>query len=160
MKIRLNRKSGDINPFHLRIIVPFILAGLLLAGTAVSASPAPVLNSDSQTSTTGFFQLSWLTDAQQVQLQEARDKAFTNPADTYLGTDKAALISGKKDGQWYYRARNILNTQPGPWSNTVEVTVKHHDLMRALMFFTLGLVIFVSLALLVILGSRKTNAQD
>jgi len=160
MKIRLNLISGDINPFHLPIIALFILAGLLLAGTAVSASPAPVLSSDSEISTTGFFHLKWLTDAQQIQLQEASDNAFTNPADIYLGSDEASLISGKKDGQWYYRARNILNTQPGPWSNTVKVTVKHHDLIRALMFFTLGLAIFISLTLLIILGSRKTNARN
>ena len=158
MKIKSNRISDDINLFHLPVVV--LLAALLLAATTVSASPAPVLNSDSEISTTGFFQLSWQSDAEQVQLQEAQDEGFSSPVDTYLGTDKASLISGKKDGQWFYRARNILDTEPGPWSNTVEVTVKHHDLMRAFMFFSLGLVIFVSLTLLVILGSRKANEQD
>lgn len=145
-----------------------LLMGALLltcqcpAGLARTPLPAPSLSSDTEIANAGFYRLSWQKpgDAVQIQLQEANDPSFAHAALHYQGPDDASVISGKPDGTWYYRAREISDQLTGPWSETVKVTVAHHPLSRAFMFFALGVVVFVATLLLVISGTKRGRSDS
>lgn len=85
-------------------------------------------------------------------LQEAASPEFSNASILYQGPDTATLVSGKADGTYYYRIRNT--TTPAEWSNITKVTVTHHPLSRAFMFFILGALVFVATLVMVIRGNR------
>ena len=133
-----------------------LLAGLVAAASGQAQSLAPRLSSDSDIATAGFFRLSWETDAAQVELQEANDAAFSHAHTYYKGADRAAVVSGKANGTWYYRIRAIDEGQAGPWSSALLVTVAHHSLSRALLFFAVGLLVFVAIAVVVIRGAGES----
>ena len=133
-----------------------LLACLLTATSGQAQSPAPHLSSDNDIATAGFFRLSWETDAAQVELQEANDDSFSQAHTYYKGADRAAVLSGKANGTWYYRIRAIDEGQAGPWSSALLVTVAHHSLSRALMFFAVGLAVFIAIAVVVVRGAGKT----
>jgi hypothetical protein len=130
---------------------------LLTTVTALAQSPSPHLTSNSDIATAGFYHLKWDTDAERIELQEDTTPEFRAPDILYKGADSATTISGKPDGKWYYRVRALRDGQPGPWSETVEVTVAHHSLSRALMFLTIGVIVFISIVITVIRGSRKVH---
>jgi hypothetical protein len=125
----------------------------------VAAEPAqphdvvPQLTSDSDVASAGFFQLSWKTDAQRVELQEATNPGFRNAKTFYIGPDRASVISGKPNGSWYYRVR-ALDPEQGGWSEPVTVLVDHHDLSRALMFLFVGVIVFVATVVMILRGGR------
>ena len=125
--------------------------------SALALGSAPSLSSDENPATAGFFRLSWNTDSGNVELQKGSHKAFRNPVTTYLGPDQATVISGKPDGTWYYRARVLRGSNKGPWSEPIAVTVRHHSLARALIFLSLGIVVFLATAWMVVRGSVKTE---
>ena len=128
---------------------------LLTTVTTQAQTPAPTISSDSDVATAGFYHLSWDAAFARIELQEAANPDFRSPTTLYTGTDSATTISGKPDGQWYYRVRVIQNDLPGSWSDPVEVTVTHHSLSRALMFLTLGIIVFISIVTVVIRGAGR-----
>lgn len=76
---------------------------------------------------------------------------FTDSKTLYQGPDTATLVSGRKNGTYYYRVRS---EKPGSdWSNAVEVKVAHHPLSRAFMFFSLGALVFVATLTMVVRGN-------
>jgi len=125
--------------------------------TAQAKSPAPAIASDSDVATAGFYRLSWDAAFPRIELQEATTPDFRSPATLYIGTDRATTISGKPDGQWYYRVRTMQDDLPGSWSDPVEVTVAHHSLSRALMFLTLGIIVFLAIVTVIIRGARMAT---
>lgn len=141
-----------------------LLGVLLLAAPpalqARTALPAPQLSSNTDIATAGFYRLNWETaEPGDVQLQEADYPDFHDARLRYEGPDDASVISGMRDGTRYYRARIIDNDQASPWSKAVAVTVAHHPLSRAFMFFTLGVVVFVA-TLLMVIGGTKGGHRD
>jgi len=130
-----------------------VLAALQAGPLAVAATAAPVLQSSEAIASAGYYRLSWESTTQQVELQEDTVAGFNSPRTYYNGTDRAVVLSGKPDGVWYYRARALNGTQPGPWSETVAVTIAHHKLSRALVFFGLGLVVFIATTLMILRAS-------
>ena len=139
----------------------FMASGLGLFMVAVSApavaadTDAPRLSSNSDIATAGFYRLSWLSSARRVELQEADSPAFANATTFYTGSDRATVISGRNDGTRYYRLRGLDGPGKGIWSQTVRVTVRHHTLGRALLFFTLGVIVFVATAAMIISRTGK-----
>ena len=132
-----------------------LLMGLTAIAPAQTLLPVPRLSSDTDIATAGFYRLSWKTDKiTQVEVQEADNPAFNDASLQYQGPDDASVISGKANGTWYYRARVLRDQQSGPWSDVVKVTVAHHPLSRAFMFFGLGVVVFVATLLMVIRGAE------
>ena len=130
--------------------------------TALAETPlqVPSLSSDTEIATAGFYRLSWQTDGiTQVELQEADNPDFADASIDYQGPDDASVVSGKPNGTWYYRARVIGDQQAGPWSTAVKVTVAHHPLYRAFMFFGLGVVVFVATLLLVVRGAERERDE-
>lgn len=145
---------------HCCLRAVFIGALLLIApfcaASAQSSLPTPQLSSNTGVATAGFYRLSWQTpEAEDIQLQEADNPNFADAALWYQGPDDASAISGKPDGTWYYRARVIRDDRSGPRSEAVKVAVAHHPLSRAFMFFTLGVVVFISTLLMVISGTKR-----
>lgn len=145
-----------VNIQHL-IYVVLLSMFLLTTMTALAQIPRPHLSSNSDIATAGFYHLKWDTDAERIELQEATTPEFRAPDILYIGADGATTISGKPDGKWYYRVRALRDGQAGPWSETVEVTVAHHSLSRALMFLTIGVIVFISIVTMIIRGSRKVH---
>jgi len=134
-----------------------MLVCLLPLAAANALEAAPQLSSDTNVASAGFYRLMWETHAEDVELQEAANPDFRDVTIPYRGPDRATVISGKPDGTWYYRVRAADGADPGPWSRAVAVTVAHHSLSRALMFLSLGVVVFVATATMIIRGTRGTG---
>jgi hypothetical protein len=133
------------------------LLGLLIAGTGYAGAQAPHLSVDNAIASAGFFRLSWESNAKRVELQVASSPDFQDPATVYTGPDRATVISGKPDGTLYYRIRALSNPEAGPWSEPVKVEVQHHSLARALMFLSLGILVFSITAIVIVRGSVKAE---
>jgi hypothetical protein len=113
------------------------------------------LTADQDVSTAGYYQLNWQQKSPgNVELQEARSKDFIKAKTLYLGPDQASFISGRQDGEYFYRARPVESSNTSDWSNTVKVTVKHHSLNRAFLFFTAGAIVFLLILFVIHKGSR------
>ncbi|HWM27591.1 MAG TPA: hypothetical protein VNQ14_03960 [Woeseiaceae bacterium] len=125
---------------------------MMIASPASAAAKTVRLASDTNIATAGNFQLRWTADSA-VQLEEATSPDFRTTRSIYSGRDKARVMSGKADGDWYYRARPAESD--GNWSSTVKVTVRHHPLRRAIGFFVVGAVVFFATLLLVVGGTRR-----
>jgi hypothetical protein len=140
-----------------------LAAGLLmLSALAVSAfagaraDTAPVISASPEWATGGFYRLAWEGPADaRFEVQEADSEAFDEPRPVYTGHDTASVLSGKSDGEFFYRVRVVRETEPGPWSETARVTVAHHSLARALQFFFVGALVFAVLVAVIVRGARK-----
>ena len=139
-----------------------IITFLLLIFSPLLHASAPSLSSDSDVSTAGYFQLTWTRASGNTgafELQESRGEfARNDPATIYDGVDQSTIISGKKDGIYFYRVRERDSDAMSPWSNTVKVEVRHHELSKAFAFFIAGLVVFLATALVIIRGTRTDSA--
>ena len=112
----------------------------------------PTLQSDSNESAAGYYQLHWSNkQAGDFVLQESSKADFSDAKILYHGPDTATLVSGRKNGTYYYRVRGA--TSAGDWSQPVKVSVRHHPLSRALLFFSLGALVFVATLAMVIRGN-------
>lgn len=125
----------------------------MLLCTSPGHAAALQLHSDTDVATAGYFQLQWQGDAGNYQLEEARNAEFHQPQVIYQGTDTATVISGKANGEYYYRIGQ--RAMPSPvYSNSVKVTVAHHSLLEAWLFFTAGALVFIAILLMIIKGNR------
>ncbi len=116
------------------------------------APPAPDSND-------GVIKLSWdLPENSQIELQQIN--LTTSKIKTlYIGPDNSTVITGLPDGQFKFRGRLVSpDTSPEAWSEPVKVTVTHHPLSRAALFFMLGALVFVMTVGLIIMGSRQHNS--
>ena len=118
------------------------------------AIDVPELKSNTTLAKAGFYKLSWQKDLGDIEIEEAANSQFSSVGKLYPGSDTAVIISGKPDGDWFYRARRINDKSAGDWSQIVQVTVKHHSLPRSLAFFMTGLIMFIATCWLVIRGER------
>ena len=115
----------------------------------------PRLESDTGVATAGYYQLQWTVDTPEVVIEETRGNSPTT-AIIYKGPDRATLRSGLAAGERSYRAGELdSNGDVIAWSEPVEVTVAHHPLNRALMFFAIGAVVFIATLLLIVGGARR-----
>jgi hypothetical protein len=99
----------------------------------------------------GVFQLTW-ADRGTVILEEARRPDFSDARPIYTGNDNGTTLSGKSDGDYYYRVRGTLIDAIAEGEMRVEV--RHHPLSRALGFFALGAVVFIATVTLIVRGGR------
>jgi hypothetical protein len=138
------------------------LVTLVLATSIVStasALEAPVLESDSEIATAGFFRLQWESADLEgaYELQEASRADFADSRILYAGPDLATVLSGKPDGDYHYRVRRMHEEGRSAWSAPVQVQVRAHSLGRALTFFALGALVFVATAVLILRGEMRSN---
>ena len=100
--------------------------GLFLASQV--AAQEVDLEADADVATAGYFQLRW-SASDPVELEESATADFSSPRVVYSGSDAATVVSGKPDGDWYYRVHTV--SSDGGFSNTVKVSVRHHPIGRA-----------------------------
>jgi hypothetical protein len=98
--------------------------------------------------------LSWDGTDGPYHLQESSTTDFSTYRTLYQGDDLATVISGKPDGVYYYRI-SLSNEQQIADSNVVKVTVAHHPLKTALLFFLAGAIVFVATFIMIIKGNRQ-----
>ena len=122
---------------------------MLLLQAPAGAEPVAI-RADSQVATAGFYQLRWNAEGEIV-VQEAASPDFVSPRVVYRGSDNARVMSGKPDGDWYYRARTAGSG--GAFGNVVQVTVRHHPVERAFAFFALGALVFLVTLAVIIKGA-------
>jgi hypothetical protein len=65
-------------------------------------------------------------------------------------------MSGKPDGDWYYR----IGEANGNFSDTVKISVRHHPIERAIGFFAVGAVVFTATLLLIVSGARHRDVSS
>lgn len=114
---------------------------VLFFGTGPGSASAATLEPSSYDSTEGYFQLTWEAE-QPVRLVESTRPDFGTSRIVYTGSDSGHVASGKPDGVWYYR----LESEDGEsiLSDVATITVRHHTLERAILFFVLGAIVFVA----------------
>ncbi len=134
---------------------------ITLSSQSPAASPFS-LHADPTDSSDGTVTLSWsAADGEQVYIERGIDAGFVHPVVIYRGTDSASVITGLTDGRYFFRGRLERDGTPlSDWSKPVSVTVTHHSLNRALLFFALGAVVFLATLLLVIYGARREKISQ
>jgi hypothetical protein len=136
--------------------IPLLFNILLLALVFQNAS-ALELSSDTEIATAGYFQLHWNganNNAESFLLQESDDPDFNSYKVIYKGKDLARVMSGKPNGEYYYRLTTSENNNSLS-SNILKVTVIHHPLIQAVLFFITGAIVFISILILIFKGSRQ-----
>lgn len=110
------------------------------------------LNSNTALAAEGYFVLSWESDADSpLTLEQSSSADFGQVISTMVAADGNITITGLMDGDYYFRLLDDNLQQ----SNLLRIQVAHHSLVRALAFFSLGLVLFIILLLTIFIGSRK-----
>jgi len=130
---------------------------LAMSIAQAAAEPGFNIKSSTELSSDGRFKLSWkLPENSQIELQQASKKAPEEYKTIYQGFDLSTVITGFSNGQYHYRARLIKQTgQASNWSPVITIDVQHHSLSKALIFFGIGLIVFLSTLLLIVLGNKK-----
>lgn len=121
------------------------------------ATDTPELSVDASIATAGYYRLQWQANHAKNPsfiLQESQEESFQTPFTRYQGSDRARVISGKSDGDYFYRVRLEDNTQ---WSDVVKVQVRHHSLGDAFLFFSIGLFIFLSTLFVIYRGNKSAR---
>lgn len=142
--------SARNNLFFILISSAFLFLSVLQNANALQ------LNCDSKIATAGYFQLSWSGQFNNFQLQESTSANFNTYKIVYEGKDLARFVSGKSNGDFFYR---ITSAEGNPLvSNVVKVTVLHHPLENAILFFFAGAIVFVSIIVLIVKGNRQAGS--
>lgn len=119
----------------------------------MASSFALQLSSDTQVATAGYYQLSWSGKARVYRLLESTTPGFKSYQVIYQGNDLARFISGKSNGEYFYRLQTRDDNQSYT-SNVVKVTVAHHPLRNAILFFIAGAIVFLSIIILIVKGNK------
>ena len=147
-----------------KCFVPLVVCVALgWAGSAAGAEQQTATISLDGDPHAGFVTVSWAAPGEIVgsaevvefQLEEGRDEAFANRRLRYQGTQTSSVISGLRDGKYFYRARYRVDDHPwSDWSPASEFDVEHHSIRLAGSLFGVGGVVFA--AILIFLWRVKT----
>lgn len=127
-----------------------VFTGLVLGGVVPSALAQPEIHCDIKPDDTGrhasndgTVDLAWTGDAPSFELQQAEDAAFATARTRYLGPDTASVITGLREGSYYFRVREIPEEgTAGEWSAPLLIEVDYMN--RARLFLLLGTGAFVA----------------
>lgn len=133
----------------------FALGGDQGEGVTAPLGQSVELTADPELSDTGYFRLSWTGDGAAVTVEEATTADFSDARVIYEGTEAATVMSGRLDGTYHYRIRAAQSR----WSAPIIVTVRHHSLAQAFAFLTVGALVFVATAVLIIAGHRRHRQE-
>jgi len=113
------------------------------------------LQTDQAVSTAGYYQLSWTLDEDKKNVVYlVTEIVGENSIIIYEGTDTATVLSGKPDGTYSYVVRT---KEDAHISNQVSVTVLHHSLSAAFIFFSLGAIVFIAILTSIFLGNKTQH---
>jgi len=141
-----------------KLLYLFIPGLLLLLPLIASADGQVEIKSSTSISNDGSFTLSWeIPRNSRIELQQAAQQQ--NIFNTiFTGADSATVITGLPDGEYLYRARlTDASGNLSDWSPTSVITVQHHSISRALSFFLVGAIVFVTTLLLILLGGKASK---
>ena len=111
------------------------------------------LTTNTTLATEGYFVLSWSTDFDSVTLLQSNSSDFQNPFAREIPGSGEITITGLTDGDYHFR----LQRDGGAVSNLLTVSVLHHSLTRALLFFLLGLALFITLVTTILIGTNRAR---
>ena len=148
------RPAHDSSSMFFLLLRLALVASLALAFSARAADVT--LKTGSPVATAGYYQVVWETTSYPTRLVEASDESFDDAHIVYAGVDIASTMSGKPDGVYFYRLESVAGDgSVSVVSNTLKVTVEHHPLSRALAFFAVGAIVFLSTLGLILFGDRR-----
>ncbi len=140
-----------------RIIIPlkvswvFIVVAMFLSVNGYSVD-VQFLNEDTAKINSGHIRLDWVSDHEgEFELQQATQHDFNDARTIYKGHDKASFISGLTNGNYYFRIKEKGND----WSDHLFVMVEYQSLTLAFSLFTIGAIVFILTAAVIIKGSYK-----
>lgn len=155
--------SRSVGTAVLSLIVMCLLPAFVRAAPDAALQP-PLLHSNTAVATAGYYQLKWhLPGGRETvfELQEGARRTFKHPQELYRGEDLARVLSGRPNGEYFYRIRAIgADGRPGPWSRTVHVRVDYLPLSRAFMFFGMGALVFVATLFVILHGLRRAAREQ
>ena len=124
--------------------------------THLYAADSPTLTLNTALSTEGYFTASWSgLQADTGQLQVSNSADFSQASIYPITGEGSMTLSGYPDGIWFLRAGDGTR-----WAATVSLEVRHHSLARAAGFFTLGLLLFLVLLVVIVRGSSMKVKRD
>ncbi len=133
--------------------------------TEIALSEKSVLTITDDGSSAGYVTISWAgkSDAElktpastEYQLQIKQQSQSDDDYKTiYQGRDNATTLSGLENGNYQLR----LQSAEGVWSEPLQISISHHALNKALAFFAIGLVLFLSLLILIFSPSHKSESE-
>lgn len=128
----------------------------LVSNSTLAADSNWSLDSDTELSREGYFVLSWsLGDSQAYEVQHADNRSFIGAKTYPVPANSSMTLSGFADGNYYFRAGG-----EDTWTETVQVTVEHHSLARALGIFCCGFILFILLIVVIFRGNRLHNVEQ
>ncbi len=129
-----------------------------------TALPVPEIKADTEMATAGYYRLEWQSSHERAlenaryRVQESFRADFLSADILYEGPDLATVLSGKTDGTRFYRVQLRDGQQEASqWSTPVRVETRHHPFGRAMLFFSLGALVFLMTLILVLAGARFGN---
>ncbi len=147
-----------------RLMSVVVLSLLSLTPVCLSAETVlPVLTTDTNLATAGYYQVSWQPGVAGVssksdtfELQLSSESSFNTARTIYRGPDRARVISGQPDGEYFYRIRLLNSNQASTdWSSPITVRVQHHSLQNAWWFFTAGAGAFFMILFFIVTAAHK-----
>ena len=119
---------------------------------AVHTQEIPSFQTKSQSLDAGYIQLNWQgAEGANYTLQESTTPNFEDAQTLYQGTDKKLFISGRENGELYYR----LKTKNSDWTRPLKLTVKHHSQQKAMWFLLIGFIVFITTLVAILYGAHK-----
>lgn len=102
-------------------------------------------------STAGYITLGWLSvSGNNFELKEKLNDQWRS---VYKGDDRASTLSGLSNGSYIYELTADGKVSKG----TIKITIQHHPLTRAWIFFATGAAMFLVLILILSLGEKNPN---
>ncbi len=126
----------------------FLAAALCMAGPAHAAAPQ-FASSEQLSSDTGHILLSWQSE-ERVTLSMASQPDMADASRLYQGDAESYFLSGLHNGTYYLR----LQGQGGAVSKTVQLSVQHQSLERAIWLTLVGAFIALSILVTILRGAR------
>jgi len=130
---RAGGRRGALTALVAGLALPIL--GFAGRGNAAVLEPAEAISNE------GYYQLTWSAE-EPVRLIESTDPEFSAAITLYTGSDSGHVVSGKANGTWYYRLESADGQSV--LSEAARITVSHHSLGQAFLFFSLGAIVFAA----------------
>jgi len=135
--------------------------GVILIASTLStwALAGPQIEGDARrTTAAGYAELTWTEgQATAFELQRATTETFLEPVVIYRGPDRGTFVSGMKNGTYHYRVRGRSEGGWSSWSETMTLEVEHWSKARALGLMSLGAVVFLLTASVIVVGHLRRD---
>lgn len=129
-----------------------IIMAILLAPNSAAIAAGLTVTDDGTTA--GYVTLSWRdVTGNTFELKEKTSQGWQT---LYAGGDRATTLSGLPDGNYEFQLTADGTRVGAP----VTVTVQHHSLTRAWVFFGAGALMILALVTLLVRGTRTANQNQ